>query len=217
MIKCTDIHKSYGELEVLKGVTLEIKPKEVVSIIGPSGAGKSTLLHILGTLGTADSGSIEIAGRNLKSMSSNELASFRNKHIGFVFQFHHLLAEFSALENVLIPAMIAGADTKAAEKKALGILEILGVAQRSTHKPAELSGGEAQRVAIARALMNDPEVLFADEPSGNLDSKTREELHKTFFDLRDKLGLTIVLVTHDTHLAEMSDRQIEIIDGKIVI
>lgn len=216
MIKCTDIHKSYGELEVLKGVSLEIKPREVVSIIGPSGAGKSTLLHILGTLGLADSGSVEIAGRNLKSMSSNELASFRNKHIGFVFQFHHLLAEFSALENVLIPAMIAGTDIKYAEKKAIEILSILGIDHRKTHKPAELSGGEAQRVAIARALMNEPEVLFADEPSGNLDSKTREELHRTFFELRDKLGLTVVLVTHDTHLAEMSDRQIEIIDGKIV-
>ncbi|MFI3267346.1 MAG: ABC transporter ATP-binding protein [Rikenellaceae bacterium] len=216
MIKCTDIHKSYGDLEVLKGVSLEIKPCEVVSIIGPSGAGKSTLLHILGTLGTADQGSVEIAGRDLKSMSSNELASFRNKHIGFVFQFHHLLTEFSALENVLIPAMIAGGDIKSSEKKAVEILKILGVDHRKTHKPAELSGGEAQRVAIARALMNSPEVLFADEPSGNLDSRTREELHKTFFDLRDELGLTVVLVTHDNSLAGMSDRQIEIIDGKIV-
>lgn len=216
MIKCVDIHKSYGGLEVLKGVSLEIKPREVVSIIGPSGAGKSTLLHILGTLGVADKGSVEIAGRNLKSMSSNELADFRNSHIGFVFQFHHLLAEFTALENVIIPALIGGRDRKEAEKEAIKILKILGVDGRMSHKPAELSGGEGQRVAIARALINNPEVLFADEPSGNLDSKTRDELHKTFFDLRDSLGFTIVVVTHDTHLAEMSDRQIEIVDGKLV-
>lgn len=216
MIKCDDIHKSYGELEVLKGVSLEIKTQEVVSIIGPSGAGKSTLLHILGTLGTADKGSVEIAGRNLKKLSSNELADFRNKHIGFVFQFHHLLNEFSALENVIMPALIAGKDKKQAEKEALELLVILNIENRKDHKPAELSGGEAQRVAIARALINKPEVLFADEPSGNLDSKTREELHNTFFELRDRLNLTIVVVTHDTSLAEMSDRKIEIIDGKIV-
>lgn len=215
MVKCYNIHKSYGELEVLKGVSIEINSREVVAIVGPSGAGKSTLLHILGTLALADKGKIEIAGRDIKSMSSNKLADFRNGHIGFVFQFHHLLGEFTALENVIIPALIGGRDKKKVEIEAMKLLEILGVADRATHKPAELSGGEGQRVAIARALINNPEVLFADEPSGNLDTKTREELHRTFFDLRDKLGLTIILVTHDTQLAEMSDRRIEIIDGKI--
>ena len=215
MIRTKNIKKSFGTLEVLKGIDLAVGKGEVVSIVGPSGAGKTTLLQIIGTLSKPDSGEIEIDGIAVHKLSEKEISKFRNAKIGFVFQFHHLLPEFTALENVMIPAFIAGADRKAAEEKALGLLELLGMSHRLTHKPAELSGGEQQRVAIARALVNDPAVLLADEPSGNLDSKNKEELHKLFFTLRDTLGQTIVIVTHDEQLAAMSDRKIEMVDGLI--
>ena len=215
MICTKNIKKSFGTLEVLKGIDLTVKKGEVVSIVGPSGAGKTTLLQILGTLSKPDSGEIIIDGVPVHTLSDKQISKFRNTKIGFVFQFHHLLPEFTALENVMIPAFIAGVDRKAAEEKALGLLEMLGMSHRLTHKPAELSGGEQQRVAIARALVNDPAVLLADEPSGNLDSKNKEELHKLFFTLRDTLGQTIVIVTHDEQLAAMSDRKIEMVDGLI--
>ena len=216
MIKAENIRKSYGTLEVLKGVSLEVKPHEVVSIVGQSGAGKTTLLQLIGALDRPDAGSILFGGENLCAMSRSKLAAFRNAHIGFVFQFHHLLPEFTALENVMIPAFIAGVSKKDAEHRAKELLADLGLAERLDHKPSELSGGEQQRVAIARALINKPAVLFADEPSGNLDSKTKDELHKLFFRLRDKYGQTIVIVTHDPDLAAMCDRSLYMVDGQFV-
>jgi lipoprotein-releasing system ATP-binding protein len=216
MIQTKNIRKSFGALEVLRGIDLSVGRGEVVAIVGPSGAGKTTLLQIVGTLSKPDSGQIVIDGVAVHSLSDKNLSAFRNTKIGFVFQFHHLLPEFTALENVMIPAFIAGRERREAEKKALGLLELLGMSHRLTHKPAELSGGEQQRVAIARALVNDPAVLLADEPSGNLDTKNKDELHRLFFTLRDTLGQTIVIVTHDEQLAEMADRKIEMVDGLIV-
>ena len=214
MIQATGIEKSFGALKVLKGVSFDVKKSEVVSIMGASGAGKSTLLQILGTLSTPDSGSLVIDGVDVLSLGSKAMAEFRNKKIGFVFQFHHLLPEFTALENVMIPAFIAGRSKSDSESAAKALLSDLGLAERFHHKPSELSGGEQQRVAIARALINNPSVLFADEPSGNLDSKTKKELHELFFSLRDKYGQTIVIVTHDPELAEMCDRYLYMVDGQ---
>jgi lipoprotein-releasing system ATP-binding protein len=216
MIKATELIKSYESLNVLNNVTVQINKGEVVSIVGPSGAGKTTLLHILGTLDTADKGSLEINNTNIASLSSNKLAEFRNKNIGFVFQFHHLLPEFTALENVCIPAFIAGTPTDSAKEKAIELLSFLGLEKRSHHKPNELSGGEQQRVAVARALINNPAVILADEPSGNLDSKTAKELHDLFFTLRDKFNQTFVIVTHNEELANMADRKLTMRDGKII-
>ena len=213
MIKAENISKSYGKLQVLKGIDFEVAKGEIVSITGSSGAGKSTLLHILGSLDKADSGRVLIEGKDLMQMNDKELAAFRNKHIGFVFQFHHLLPEFTALENVCIPAFIAGAGRKDAEQKAMELLDYLGLSTRATHKPSELSGGEQQRVAIARALINKPSVVFADEPSGNLDAKNSAELHDLFFDLRKHFDQTFVIVTHDPILAEKADRKMVIKDG----
>ena len=215
MIKATGIEKSFGSLKVLKGVDVNIGKAEVVSIMGASGAGKSTLLQILGTLSTPDAGSLIIDGIDVLKLDSKALAEFRNKKLGFVFQFHHLLPEFTALENVVIPAYIAGCGKKEAEQRAKELLTDMGLGERLTHKPSELSGGEQQRVAIARALINKPAVLFADEPSGNLDSRTKEEIHKLFFDLRDKYGQTVVIVTHDPDLAKMCDRSLFMVDGTI--
>ncbi|WP_300286911.1 ABC transporter ATP-binding protein [uncultured Alistipes sp.] len=215
MIRTQDIHKSFGTLEVLKGIDLSIGRGEVVSIVGPSGAGKTTLLQILGTLSRPTSGSIEIDGTAVHALSDRNLSKFRNTKIGFVFQFHHLLPEFTAFENVCIPGYIAGRDRREVEKRAGVLLDMLTLGHRFTHKPAELSGGEQQRVAIARALINSPAVLLADEPSGNLDTKNKEEIHRLFFTLRDTLGQTVVIVTHDEQLAEMSDRKIEMVDGLI--
>ena len=216
MIKADGIEKSFGTLKVLKGIGFEVAKSEVVSIMGASGAGKSTLLQILGTLSTPDAGSLLIDGVDVFRLGSKELSEFRNRRIGFVFQFHHLLPEFTALENVMIPAFIAGRSKKDAETAAKELLTELGLAERFTHKPSELSGGEQQRVAIARALINKPAVLFADEPSGNLDTRTKEELHKLFFSLRDKYGQTIVIVTHDPELAQMCDRSLYMVDGQFV-
>ena len=216
MIKALDIHKSFGRLEVLKGVSLEIARGEVVSVVGASGAGKTTLLQILGTLSAADSGRLTIDGCAVNDLKDKALSRFRNETIGFVFQFHHLLPEFTALENVCIPAWIGGASREEAERRAGELLELVGLSDRRSHKPSQLSGGEQQRVAIARALVNSPAVLLADEPSGNLDSRNRDEIHRLFFDLRDRLGQTIVIVTHDEGLAAMADRRIEMRDGKIV-
>ena len=216
MIRCREIHKRFGTLEVLRGIDLDIARGEVVAIVGPSGAGKTTLLQILGTLSRPDSGSVEIDGQSVGDLKSAELVKLRNRKIGFVFQFHHLLPEFTALENVMIPALIARRSRAEAEKRAVELLELLGVGHRGSHKPAELSGGEQQRVAVARALMNDPAVIFADEPSGNLDSVNRESLHRLFFELRDRFGYTFVIVTHDNDLAAMSDRRIAMRDGLIV-
>ena len=216
MIQAKGIDKSFGSLKVLKGVGMEVKKYEVISIMGASGAGKSTLLQILGTLSTPDAGTLVIDGVDVLRLGSRELSEFRNKRIGFVFQFHHLLPEFTAVENVMIPAFIAGRSKKDAEAAAKELLTELGLAERFTHKPSELSGGEQQRVAIARALINKPAVLFADEPSGNLDSKTKDELHKLFFRLRDKYGQTIVIVTHDPDLAAMCDRSLYMVDGQFV-
>lgn len=215
MIQAENITKNFGDVKVLKNISLEIKKGEIISIVGPSGAGKTTLLQIMGTLENATTGSVFIDGTDVSNLSGDALAQFRNKKIGFVFQFHHLLPEFSALENVMLPALIAGSDHQEAKTKATSLLKMLSLSERVSHKPSQLSGGEAQRVAIARAIINSPSVLFADEPSGNLDTHSRDELHKIFFDLRDKLGITIVIVTHDTTLAELSDRKIEIIDGQI--
>ena len=216
MIEIQGITKSFGELQVLKGIDLIIYKGEVVSVVGPSGAGKTTLLQIMGTLDKADSGSVVINGVEVGSLKEKELSAFRNKQIGFVFQFHQLLPEFTALENVMIPALIGGMSSEKAMKKATETLAFLGLAERASHKPAELSGGEKQRVAVARALINDPAVIFADEPSGSLDSKNKEELHQLFFDLRDKLGQTFVIVTHDEDLAQLTDRTIHMVDGRIV-
>ena len=216
MIRTKEIRKSFGTLEVLKGIDLLVERGEVVSIVGPSGAGKTTLLQILGTLSRPSSGEIEIDGEAVHALSDRQLSRFRNTKIGFVFQFHHLLPEFTALENVCIPGYIGGRDRREVEKRAAELLEMLGMEHRSSHKPAELSGGEQQRVAIARALINSPAVLLADEPSGNLDTKNREEIHRLFFTLRDTLGQTVVIVTHDGQLAAMSDRKIEMDDGQIV-
>jgi lipoprotein-releasing system ATP-binding protein len=216
MIRANGIEKSFGTLKVLKGIGLEIGKSEVVSIMGASGAGKSTLLQILGTLSTPDAGTLLIDGTDVLSLRGNALAEFRNRRIGFVFQFHHLLPEFTALENVMIPAFIAGRSRKEAETSAKDLLSDLGLAERFHHKPSELSGGEQQRVAIARALINNPAVLFADEPSGNLDTKTKEEIHNLFFTLRDKYAQTIVIVTHDPDLARMCDRSLYMIDGQFV-
>lgn len=216
MIRCRDIHKRFGTLEVLRGIDLDIAQGEVAAIVGPSGAGKTTLLQILGTLSQPDGGTVEIAGQTVGSLRAGELVRLRNERIGFVFQFHHLLPEFTALENVMIPALIGRRPRAAAQKRADELLELLGVGHRATHKPAELSGGEQQRVAVARALVNNPAVVFADEPSGNLDSVNREELHRLFFRLRDRFGYTFVIVTHDNDLATMSDRRIAMRDGLIV-
>lgn len=216
MITARALLKKYGQLEVLKGVNLTIRPSEVVSIVGASGAGKSTLLHILGTLDTPDSGEVLFENINPFRLKKNALAEFRNQKIGFIFQFHNLLPEFTALENVALPAYLAGTNKKKAEDKGHGLLDLLGLSERIHHKPSELSGGEAQRVAVARALINDPKIVFADEPSGNLDSANAETLHRLFFDLREKFGLAFVIVTHNNQLAEISDRRLEIIDGQIV-
>ena len=217
MIKATDIKKSYGSLLVLKGIDFEAKEAEVVSIVGASGAGKSSLLQILGTLSKPDSGRVMIDGTDLFSLGTNALADFRNRKIGFVFQFLHLLPEFSAVENVIIPAMIAKESASKARTRAAEMLTSLGLGERLNHKPSELSGGEQQRVAIARALMNNPSVILADEPSGNLDTVTKKEIHKLFFDLRDKFGQTIIIVTHDRDLASMSDRILEMKDGEFLV
>ncbi|HEY1040456.1 MAG TPA: ABC transporter ATP-binding protein [Bacteroidia bacterium] len=216
MIQCSNITKSYGNLQVLKGVSLHIQPSEIVSVVGASGAGKSTLLHILGTLDAADSGEVNINGTVVNKLKDKKLAEFRNKNIGFVFQFHHLLPEFNALENVCIPAFIAKTSKKEAEKRATELLEMLGLKARLHHKPNELSGGEQQRVAVARALINNPGVVFADEPSGNLDSTTANELHKLFFTLRDQFKQTFVIITHNEQLAGMADRKLVMRDGNIV-
>ena len=215
MIEIQGITKSFGELQVLKGIDLIINKGEVVSIVGPSGAGKTTLLQIMGTLDKADAGSVVINGVEVGKLKEKELSAFRNKQIGFVFQFHQLLPEFSALENVMIPALIAGTSSGEAMRRAKDTLEMMGLAERASHKPAELSGGEKQRVAVARALINHPAVIFADEPSGSLDSKNKGELHQLFFDLREKLGQTFVIVTHDEGLAQLTDRTIHMVDGRI--
>ena len=215
MIEVHDIRKSYGALEVLKGVSLRVARGEVVSVTGPSGAGKTTLLQIIGTLSAPDSGSVTIDGEEVTRLSDARLSDFRNRKIGFVFQFHRLLPEFTALENIMLPALISRRDKAEAEREAAELLRMMGLAQRATHKPAALSGGEQQRVAIARALVNRPSLLLADEPSGNLDSKNREEIHALFFRLRDELGQTTVIVTHDDSLASMADRKIAMRDGVI--
>ena len=210
------IEKSFGALKVLKGIDMQLEPAEVVSIMGASGAGKSTLLQILGTLSTPDAGTLEIDGTDVFSLSGAELSAFRNRKIGFVFQFHHLLPEFNALENVMIPALIAQRPEAEARAEAVRLLSEMGLADRTGHKPSELSGGEQQRVAIARALVNRPSILFADEPSGNLDSKTKAEIHQLFFDLRERYGQTVVIVTHDPELARMCDRSLFMRDGLFV-
>lgn len=216
IIEAHDIHKSFGQLEVLKGIDFSADKAETVSIMGASGTGKSTLLQILGTLSTPDSGSLMIDGEDVLKLRSDALASFRGRKIGFVFQAHHLLPEFTALENVMIPALITGTAASTAKAEALRLLGSLGLKDRASHKPAELSGGEQQRTAIARAIINRPSVLFADEPTGNLDSATKQEIHKVFFDLRDSIGQTIVIVTHDPQLASLCDRRLEMKDGLFV-
>lgn len=215
MIRIENLTKKFGELQVLKGVSLEVKRGEVISIVGPSGAGKTTLLQLIGTLDKPTDGKIFFDNEELSRMNSKRLATFRNKHIGFVFQFHQLLPEFTALENITIPALIAGRDRKEAEKEAMELLKILKLEERADHKPAEMSGGENQRIAVARALINKPDVILADEPSGSLDSKNKEELHKLFFELRDKFGQTFIIVTHDETLASLTDRTIRMVDGTI--
>lgn len=215
MIKLEGITKSFGSLQVLKGIDLEINKGEIVSIVGPSGAGKTTLLQIMGTLDEPDKGSVEIDGTVVSRMKEKELSAFRNKNIGFVFQFHQLLPEFTALENVMIPAFIAGTASREANERAMKVLDFMGLADRASHKPNELSGGEKQRVAVARALINDPAVILADEPSGSLDTKNKEDLHQLFFDLRDRLGQTFVIVTHDEGLARITDRTVHMVDGMI--
>ncbi|MDR0755258.1 MAG: ABC transporter ATP-binding protein [Prevotellaceae bacterium] len=216
MINVSDLYKNYGNLEVLKGIKLNIDKGEVVSIVGASGAGKTTLLQIMGTIGCPDKGKVFIKGTDVFALNGKSLAYFRNKHIGFVFQFHNLFAEFTAVENICIPAFIANEKPGKAEKRAKEILSFLNLTERADHKPSQLSGGEQQRVAIARALINNPDIILADEPSGNLDSKNRDEIHKLFFKLRDNFGQTAVIVTHDKNLAEMADRKITMSDGKII-
>lgn len=216
MIELQGITKSFGSLQVLRGIDLTIEQGEVVSIVGPSGAGKTTLLQIMGTLDKPDSGSIRLNGVEVNRLGEKKLSAFRNKEIGFVFQFHQLLPEFTALENVTIPALIQGVSAGTARKQAQEMLDMLGLSERAAHKPAELSGGEKQRVAVARALINHPSVVLADEPSGSLDTQNKEELHRLFFDLRDKLGQTFVIVTHDEGLAAQTDRTIHLVDGQIV-
>ena len=215
MIKLEGITKSFGSLQVLKGIDLEINKGEIVSIVGPSGAGKTTLLQIMGTLDEPDAGVLQIDGTMVSRMKEKELSAFRNKNIGFVFQFHQLLPEFTALENVMIPALIAGVSSKEAHERAMKILDFMGLVDRASHKPNELSGGEKQRVAVARALINDPAVILADEPSGSLDTHNKEDLHQLFFDLRDRLGQTFVIVTHDEGLAKITDRTVHMVDGMI--
>ena len=215
MIKLEGITKSFGSLQVLKGIDLEINKGEIVSIVGPSGAGKTTLLQIMGTLDEPDAGTVQIDGTVVSRMKEKELSAFRNKNIGFVFQFHQLLPEFTALENVMIPALIAGVSSKEANDRAMKILDFMGLVDLASHKPNELSGGEKQRVAVARALINDPAVILADEPSGSLDTHNKEDLHQLFFDLRDRLGQTFVIVTHDEGLAKITDRTVHMVDGMI--
>lgn len=217
MLKASGVQKSYNDLRVLKGVDLHVTKGEVVAIVGASGAGKSTLLHILGTLDSPDQGSVYIDGQDVFSRPSNKLAEFRNQKIGFVFQFHNLLPEFSALENVMIPGLIARRENNELTNKAISILERLGLKERMTHKPSELSGGEQQRVAVARAMINSPALIFADEPSGNLDSKNASDLHQLFFDLRNELNQTFVIVTHNTEFANLADRKLEIKDGQMTL
>jgi len=216
MIDIQNITKRFGTLEVLKGITLHIDRGEVVSIVGPSGAGKTTLLQIIGTLDRADSGTLRVDGTDINTLTPRQLADFRNRHLGFVFQFHQLLPEFTALENVLIPAYIAGTSQRAARQRAQELLRFMQLSDRADHKPNELSGGEKQRVAVARALMNNPAVILADEPSGSLDSQNKQELHQLFFDLRQQYGQTFVIVTHDEQLATITDRTIHLRDGQIV-
>ena len=216
MLTGKNIYKRYGTLEVLRGVNLEISKGEVVAIVGPSGCGKSTLLHILGSLDKADMGEIVINNKALSLLSGNKLAAFRNKHIGFVFQFHHLLPEFSALENVCIPGWLAGRNKNEVKEKAEGLLKILGLVNRNENKPNQLSGGEQQRVAVARALINNPDIVFADEPTGNLDSANAQELHQLFFDLRKQFNQTFLIVTHNEELSQLSDRTLHMKDGRIV-
>lgn len=216
IVKIEDVRKSFSNLEVLKGVSLEIGERQIVSIVGPSGAGKTTLLQIIGTLDRPSSGKVSLIGQDVLSLGENQLSDFRNRHIGFVFQQHQLLGEFTALENVMIPALIAGVSRKKAAQEAAALLQDLGLEHRLEHKPSELSGGERQRVAVARALINKPALVLADEPSGSLDSENRRELHQLFFSLRDKLGLTFVIVTHDDTLADMADWKIRLVDGQIV-
>lgn len=216
MIHIENITKSFGNLQVLKGISLDVHKGEVVSIVGASGAGKTTLLQIIGTLDTPDTGTVTLAGREVTGLGADAMARFRNRHIGFVFQFHQLLPEFTALENVMMPAYIAGTPPREAQARAMELLDFMGLTERAGHKPAELSGGEKQRVAVARALMNNPELVLADEPSGSLDTHNKEELHRLFFDLRDRFGQTFVIVTHDERLATMTDRTIRMQDGMIV-
>ena len=215
MIELDNITKSFGNLNVLKGVSLNVNKGEILSITGPSGAGKTTLLQIMGSLDRPDSGKVLYDGTDITTLSEKELAAFRNRHIGFVFQFHQLLPEFTAMENIMIPLLIAGRSMHDSKERAMELLDILGLTERATHKPSELSGGEKQRIAVARALANNPDVILADEPSGSLDSKNKEELHKLFFRLRDMMGQTIVTVTHDESLAGLADRRINIIDGRL--
>lgn len=216
MIRCRNIHKSYGKLHVLKGISLEIGENEILTITGESGAGKSTLLHILGTLDNCDEGEVEFAGQNVTQLSGKKLSAFRNLNMGFIFQFHQLLPEFSALENVCIPAWISGKAKRKSEQEAMELLDYLGLKDRFDHKPAQLSGGEQQRVAVARALINRPKVIFADEPTGNLDSANAEVLHNYFLKLRNDFGQTVVVVTHNPELAQLGDRNIRMRDGQIV-
>jgi len=215
MLRASNIYKSYGDLTILKGVDFHVSKGEIVSVVGASGAGKSTLLHIIGTLDKADSGEVRINQTDMSRLSARQLSAFRNEHIGFIFQFHHLLPEFTALENVCIPAFIRKTDRREAEQRANELLELLGLRHRSHHKPSELSGGEQQRVAVARALINSPSVVLADEPSGNLDSENATALHQLFMDLRDRLGQTFVIVTHNEELARISDRTVVMKDGRI--